>query len=125
MYWIGSMRNNNQTYEVRVLVKKKGSLHFSSHVGMYIEETITRMFHINARTPNQAGTRAEKYGRPISVRKVDIEKMSGDIEKLMLPEVFGANNPYPDAIAMDEMVWKQKSKRIQRRGNNGKDKEPH
>ncbi len=116
------MRNNLQTFEVRVLVKKNGSMHFSSHVGMFIKETMTRMYHIEAKTPSQAGARAEKYGRPLSVRKVDIERMSGNIENLLLPEVYGANNPYQNAIAMDELIWKKKSKRAGRRENNGKDK---
>ena len=116
------MRNNQQTFEVRVLVKKTGSKHFSQHIGKYLYETMTRMFHIEARTANQAGARAEKYGRPLSVRKVDVERMSGNIEKLLLPEVYGANNPYSNAIAMDELIWKKKSKRAGRRENNGKDK---
>ena len=72
------------------------------------------MFHIEANTPSQAGTRAEKYGRPLSVRKVDVEKMGGNIEKLLMPEVYGESNPYPNAIAMDEMIWRKKNKRVKR-----------
>jgi len=102
------------TFEVRVLVKKKGSRHFSSHIGKYIEETVTKMFHIDAKTPNNAGVRAEKYGRPISVRKADFERMGGNIEDLLLPEVYGVDNPYPNALAMDGMIWKQKNKRAKR-----------
>ncbi len=109
-------------FEVRVLVKKKGSRHFSSHIGKYIEETVTKMFHIDAKTPNKAGVRAEKYGRPLSVRKADVERMGGNIENLLLPEVYGADNPYPNAIAMDGMIWKQKNKRVERRENFAKDK---
>lgn len=112
-----------QTFEVRVLVKKKGTRHFSSHVGKWLEFTITKMFHIEAKTPAQAGARAQKYGRPISVRKVDVDRMRGNMEKLLLPDVYGANNPYPNAIAMDEMIWKKKRKRIGRRENNEKAKE--
>ncbi len=108
------MGNDIKIFEVKVLVKKKGSRHFSSHIGMYIDETKPQMFHIEAKTPSQAGTRARKYGRPISVRKVDVEKMSGNIENLLLPEAYGASNPYPNAIAMDEMIWKQKNKRAKR-----------
>lgn len=117
------MGNSIQTFEVRVLVKKKGSRHFSSHVGMHIEETMARMFHVDAKTHQQAMQKAEKHGRPLTVRKVDKDRMmGGNIENLLLQEPFGANNPYPNAVAMDEMIWKKKKKRAGRRDNHEKDK---
>ncbi len=118
------MGNNTQTFEVKVLVRKKGSKHFSSHIGMYIEKSITKMYHIEARTHVQAFSRAKKYGRPISTRKIDIEKVSGvSMENLLLREPYGKKNPYPDAMAMDEFIWRKKTKRAERIEDRGKDKE--
>ena len=116
------MGNGIQTFEVKVEVKQRGSRHFSSHVGMYIENKITKMKHIDARTHQQAIIKAEKYGHPISVRKVDIERMNGNMEDLLLLEPYGAKNPYPNAISMDEMIWKKKNKRAGRIENQVKDK---
>lgn len=111
------MGNDVQTFEVRVEVRQKGSRHFSSHVGRFIENTMTKMFHIDARTRKQALQKAEKHGRPISARKADVERMSLSVERMPL----GASNPYPNAIAMDEFIWKRKGKRQERRNNNSRD----
>ncbi len=116
------MGSNAQTFEVRVVVRKKGSMHFSSHVGMYIEENMTKMYHIDARTHEQAIRKAEKYGRPLGCRKVNTEKIMGDGLRL---EAYGVNNPYPNAVAMDEMIWKRKNKRAERIESQEKDKENH
>lgn len=117
------MGNNIRTYEVRVEVEKKGSSHFSSHVGKHIQNKIIKMFHVDARTHEQAMQKVEKRGRPISARKVNVEEMGINIENLLLREPYGAKNPYPDAIAMDEMVWRKKNKRAERIGYRGKDRE--
>jgi hypothetical protein len=110
-----------QTFEVRVEVKKKGSRHFSSHIGMYIDYGQVRMFHIeDVKTHEQAIRRASKYGHVLSCRKVDEDKMRGNPQKFLLP--YGANNPYPNAIAMDEMIWKKKGQRAERLENQKKDK---
>jgi len=116
------MSSKVQTFEIRVEVGKKGSEHFSLHVGAYIEDKVTKMFHIDARTPDQAWQKAEKHGRPTSCRKIDAEKMRGNIELLLQREPYGLNNPYPNAIAMDEMIWKKKSKRTERILNRERDK---
>ncbi len=104
-----------QTFEVRVEVKRKGSRHFSSHVGKYIEEGIVKMFHIDARTPDQAWEKAKKRGHPVSCRKVDAEKI---MDRTILIEPL---NPYPNAVAMDEMIWKKKTKRAERLEDRKKD----
>lgn len=109
-------------YEVRVEVAQKGSRHFSSHVSMFIYDKIIKMFHISARTPEQAKLKAEKKGRCLSVRKANAEKMGFNVEGLLLREPFAAHNPYPDAIAMDEQVWRKKSKRATRLESKEKDK---
>lgn len=119
------MSGDVQTFEVRVQVRQKGSRHFSSHVGMYIDDVITKMFHIDARTPAQAIRKSEKYGRPISVRKADVGKMAFNIETLLQRERYGLDNPYSDAIAMDEMIWQKKGKRVERISNETKDKNGH
>ncbi len=103
--------SNVQTYEVRVAVKRKGSRHFSSHVGMYIEYQMVKLFHQDARTGNQAMRKCEKYGRPLSARKVDGYKGVSNTQRLTESLV---KNPYPNAIAMDEFVWQRKAKRAER-----------
>lgn len=110
------MRNTLTTYEVKVKVKR-GIPYYSSLLGMYIQDEIVKMFHRDARTGEQAMRGCEKHGRPISVRKADIERMQGNPERLKLDEML--LNPYEDAIAMDEFVWK---KRNLRRANLGRDK---
>lgn len=116
------------TFEVRVKVKKgNGAGHYSSFLGMFVREEITKMFHIDARTPKQAERMAEKYGRPISVRKPDVGKMYGNPEKHRLDQeplagVYQFGSSYESTIAMDEMIWK-KQKREKRMRNRKKDKE--
>ena len=111
---------NVQTFEVKVEVSIKGSTHFSSHVGQFIENKVTKMFHIDARTSEQAMQKAEKHGRPISAHKPNLDRMRGNMETMM--ERLKLTNPYPDAVAMDEFIWRKKDKRNKRIGNNGKDK---
>jgi len=106
------MRSNIQTFEVKVEVPLKGSTHYSYHIGAYIENKITKMFHKDAKNSRQAMQKCEKYGRPISAHKVDAEKMAG-IGFLKM-EAFVAGNPKNNAIAMDEMIWKRKGKRAGR-----------
>jgi hypothetical protein len=114
------MGNNTQKFEVRVAVRQKGSRHFSAHVGMFIEAQVTKMFHKDARTGEQAMKMCEKYGRPLSFHKVDGERMRGNAERFIMAE---PKNPYPNAIAMDEFVWKKKEQRSERIVNRSKDKE--
>lgn len=112
------MGNNGQTFEVDVEVPIKGSRHFSPHVGMYIENKRTKLYHIDARTHKQAKQKAKKYGRPVGCRKVDIDKIGGNIEDCLLKP----SNPYPNAVAMDEFIWKKKDKRAERLNNNARHK---
>ncbi len=116
------MGSSLQTFEVKVMVKIKGSKHFSWNRGKYIENGIVKMFHKDARTGEQAMRKCEKYGHPISVRKVDVER----IKSLpSLPLGYGLVNPYPDAIALDEMPWRRKNKRVERVLNHKRDKDSH
>jgi len=107
------MKNTLTTYEVRVRVKS-GTPYYSSFLGMHIQDEIVKMFHRDARTGEQAMRGCEKHGRPISFRKADIVRMQGNPEKLKLDEML--LNPYEDAIAMDEMIWKKRNTRIKNRG---------
>ena len=92
-------------YEVQVKVrcspKPKG---YNSSMGIFVYEELIKMFHKEARTPQQALDKCKKYGRPISVQKADISDMVDDIEKIL----DNPRNPYPNAIAMGEMIWKRK-----------------
>lgn len=117
------MSHNVKLFEARVKVKRKGSLHFSEHVGEHIENTVAKMFHIEARTQEQARKKAEKYGRPVSVRKVNKDKVGRSTENMLLRVSEGLFNPYPDAIAMDEMIWRRKERRAERINDRVKDKE--
>lgn len=119
------MSRGEMIFEVRVKVRN-GAKHYSSFLGMFVEEEVIKMFHIPARTVQQAGKKARKYGRPISVRKPNVEKMYGSPEKLRLDQeplagVYQFGSPYESTIAMDEMIW-QKKKREKRIKNRKKDK---
>lgn len=106
------------TYEVDVEVRR-GNKHYQPFLGIYVHEKTVKMFHKDARTPEQAMQKCEKYGRPLRVRKMDVQKIDGDIGRLNLEEMIA--NPYEDAVAMDEMVWRKRKDRIK---NKGKDKPP-
>ena len=111
------------TFEVKVKIKN-GMKIYSSLLGMFVQEEITKMFHRDARTGNQAMRMCEKYGRPVSARKADVTKMLGNMENLSLEqEPYNDGNPYESAIAMDEFIWNKKNrkKRIQNQGKDKKD----
>lgn len=120
------MGANITTFEVRVAVydgrkKEYKPLNYYGK-GEWIGKRIVKMFHIDARTHEQAKDIARKcYGKPLSCRKMDAASMLADIENIKLDQAdaFGANNPYSSAVAMDEMVWLKRNKR---RANMQKDK---
>jgi hypothetical protein len=71
-----------------------------------------KMFHVEARTPDQAIKKSEKYGGElVSCRKADKEEP---------PVMYLKGNPYKSAIAMESMIWQ---KRNVRRKKMDKDKE--
>jgi len=76
--------------------------------------------HVEASRKKQAEVKGRKHGRVISVRKVDFTKIFGNIENLDLKQPplieYVENSPYTTAIAMDEMVWQKRNKRIRNRG---------
>ncbi len=82
--------------------------------------TETRMFHIEAKDHDQAFERGKKYGRPISARKFQRERVEGAdyYEHKLLPKLaqkpYGTDNVFQNAIAMDEMIWIKKVKRADR-----------
>jgi predicted aconitase len=82
---------------------------------------MVRMYHIDARTNEQAREKAKKYGEPIRVQKAKTEDMFGEFELLPLRnDVYQNGNPYDSAVALDEMIWLKRNKR---RNNMYKDKE--
>lgn len=122
------MSNSTQTtYEVKVRVKKKGSMHFSHRLGIYKFDSIVKMFHLDANKPKQAKHKAEKYGRVISCRKISateiVDRMAiGTEAQLVAIQMI---NPYPDAIAMDDFIWRRKNKRAERVRNRERDNNGH
>ena len=112
--------SNITTFEVCVEVKKHGTNHFSHYMGMYLSDQITKLFHFDRRTPEQAIKAGQKYGRVLSCHKVNVDKMRGDASMFM-PK-YGENNPYPNAIAMDELIFMRKAPRVERIQNKVKDK---
>lgn len=89
------------------------------HKDMLVPTTQTNTYHIPARTHDQALEKAKKYGRPVSVRKLEQDRIFTDIEKLFSKESYAADNPYLNPIAMDEMIW---NKRNSRRLNSVRDR---
>jgi hypothetical protein len=126
------MSSNVTTFEVRVRVDsgkpEYKPIKYSSKVKGYygkVEwacEQVVKMFHIPARTHEQAKKIARrKYGEPISCHKLDVMSHLSNIENLKLdqPVLYGAGSPYKNAIAMDEKIWEKRNKR---RNNMHKDK---
>jgi len=134
-----------QTFEVTVVITPKNrsrvwggqsgvSLPSSARntrkgkVNLYYKDTLlspteTKMFHIEARDHDQAFERGKKYGRPLSVRKFQHERVAGDIEHLKLDQKpYGSGNIFQNAMAMDDMIWKKKGKRNERIEANKKDR---
>lgn len=117
-------------FEVRVEVPK-GKKRYGYHPirrgsrivkGAMIQETIIKMLHIERRTHEQAKKEGEKHGKVISVQKLQVERIVGNPENMRLDQasVYDMGNPYPNAVSMDEMVWR---KRNIRRKNMKKDKQ--
>jgi hypothetical protein len=110
------------TFEIRI--RKHGGIirHTNWDSGaQYLKEY--KMYQIDARTREQAIKKARKHkGEILSCRKVDATPGLKSIEKLPLDNftIFDAQNPYPNAVAMDEMIWKKRNKR---RDNMQRDKE--
>lgn len=121
--------NNVTTFEVKVEVEKKGSERCQpisycggertrKRVWVRVADKIVKVFHIDANGPKQAEKKARKHGKVVTVRKVKVSDIVGNIEALTLDQPV---NPYENAIAMDEMIWKRKrGKRIK---SKGKDKQ--
>ncbi len=121
------MASTLQRYEVRVLVPEKGNEHYSYKLKEFVRRTEVRTFHSPFfRDHSQAFEWAKKYGRPISARKVSRDRVCLDTEKMMQrireEELRIHENPYPNAIAMDEMIWNKKVKRSERLQDREKDK---
>jgi hypothetical protein len=110
------------TFEIRMRTHGNIIRHLNWDNGVQYKKE-TKMYQIDARTREQAIKKARKHkGEIVSCRKVDATMSLESIEKLPLDNfnIFDAQNPYPNAIAMDEMIWK---KRTTRRKNMQKDKE--
>lgn len=79
------------------------------------DNAITKMYHFTCRTAKQATKLASKRGRCLSVRK-NQSAMYSRIEKLDLtPTIYEQGNLYPDAVAMGEMPWKKKPRRLNKK----------
>lgn len=106
-------------FQVRVQ-RKNNHPEYNARLGLYSDEDGFTVVHIERRTHKQAIKAAKKYGKPISATKMDISDVTGHIETLDIQnEVYYKPNPYPSAIAMDEMIF---NKRNKRRANMHKDK---
>ena len=118
------MSTDLTTFEVRVKIRGDKPICWHPRKDMVEYGTITKTYHIEASKPDKAIEKAErKYGRVISCRKANYEKIIGDVSNLPLKNTIYVNrNPYPNAIAMDEMIW-NKNKRAERlHTNKQKDK---
>jgi hypothetical protein len=124
------------TYEVRVRVRGEAPQKYEYKRGCFSYKEIVKMFHKEAHNPQQAMERCQKYGTPISARKVDTSAMFGNFEKLPINNnIYVENNKlyvegkpysennvaYSDAINKDEMVAQKRNKR---RDNMYRDKTP-
>jgi hypothetical protein len=107
------MSANVTTYEVRVKVRSNKPVGYLNIRGCYHYDEVIKMFHKIARTPHQALNKCKKYGIPISVKKVDVQIMHKNFEELpLLNKVYMEDTQYKNAMAMDEMIWEKRNKRI-------------
>jgi hypothetical protein len=76
---------------------------------------IRKMYHIPARNQNHAWKKAQKYGTPKSCHKIDAVSALSNIENIKLDQepIISKLNPYLNAIAMDELIWKKKKSKKQ------------
>jgi hypothetical protein len=110
------------TFEIRIMERGALIRHTNWDDGAQYEKTV-KMFHIEARTRQQAIDKVRKHkGKILSCRHVDVSPALHSIEKIQLDNfnIYDAVNPYKNAIAMDEMIMR---KRTKRRDNIYKDKE--
>lgn len=116
------MSINATVFEVRVEIKGDSPIRWHPWKDGAEYDKLLKTLHIRRRTPKQAKCEASKYGKVLSCRKLDVAIIAGDIEKLPLDNHKYVNvNPYSNAVAMDELIWK---KRKTRRKNIQKDKSP-
>ena len=120
------MSENVPTFEVRVEVEigqaeYKPICYYGK--GEWAKTKILKMFHFARRTPEQAIKAGRKRGKVVSCRKLDMEKLRGNIENLHLDQesVYDLGNPYSNAVTMGEMPWR-KQRRSSRLKNKVKDK---
>lgn len=84
----------------------------------YRDKDRIRTALVNVGDHKQAEKRADKYPRVISVSKVEYVRVKRDITKCVELDKK-LENPYESPIAMDEMIWRKRVKRIE---NASKDK---
>jgi predicted HTH domain antitoxin len=108
-------------FEVEVMVRGI-PYEYYSRFGKRIGHDIVKMFHFERRTPEQAVEAGKRYGEVLTCRKADREKILGSVDGMSIdpiPTIYDNGNPYKNAMAMDDMIWK---KRNIRRANLDKDK---
>lgn len=99
-------------------VQRQNEKHSRIEKGIISCDSIVKMFHIKARTSEKAAQRAkEKYaGQVLRCQKVKPYEGLSNIEKIELnpPSVY-QNGEKSKAKNMDEMVWKKKDFRHERK----------
>ena len=110
------MSANMLTYEVRVIIRDENSQYYRCDIGKTVKREIVKMFHIEARTIDQAFNRANKYGRPISAKKISMENTLASIEAkdangdyLILKDL---KIPYKNAVDMGYFIWNKKKNKV-------------
>ena len=105
------MGTNVSVYEVRVQIKGQPFEYYSKY-GKRISHEIEKIFHFERNRPKQAIEAGRKYGKVINCRKVKYSDVLGNIESIKLepqPSIYGQGNPYNNAIAMGDMIWKKRN----------------
>jgi hypothetical protein len=131
------MSQHTETYEVEVEVFLGGK-HYGyypvhsedakskAEKGVYIKDKLVKMFHFENCSYSQAIEKGKKHGKVKSCQKVDAYESLRSIEHIELNQetVYDRGNPYPNAMAMGEMLWNKKIDRRNNLINQKKDKEP-
>lgn len=104
------MSSMDLPFEVRVEVTKKGNQNYTTRRG-WVQEKIVKIVHIWKRTPEQACNAARKYGRPLSARKMQVDELYANIEKLPLDNPPDVYDHYINPMGIDDMLWLNRGRR--------------
>ena len=103
-------------FEVRIEKRSDNPIRWHSWKDGAEYEKSVETLHIERRTREQAVKIGSKRGRVLSCRKIDRDVITGNIEMMPIQNhIYVNQSPYKNAIAMDEMIWKKKPRKLNKK----------